>query len=554
MGVDLQNVASASSKLVAAYTRISVNKNGERDESLETQLDILTSYIKENELGNFRVYTDNDETGVYFDRPGLVRMTNDINNKRINTIVVKDLSRLGRNDGETLVYLDFLKEKNVRIIAIGDNYDSSIHDDEVIGIKTWVNEYYARDISRKVRANLKNKMQKGEYMAKPHFGYLKSDQEKNRIVVDECYRGIIQEIFDLYVKGWGYRALADHVHRKGIPTPSADKNYVRAKISERWNEQHIRRIITNRVYCGDTVQGVSEKVSFKSKKTRRLPPEKWVVVENTHEAVISRETFELAQRIRHKRWLEGDGRKKKKGNEQHLFSGFLVCAACGTHFVFKKKKGRPARYMCGKYNKHGREGGCTNHHVLEDKLIDYLIEDIQQLAEGTVFQDRLASEYGKKYELSSLKVTKEVKRVETKITEKRRQQKTVYLDKVRGVINEELFIEANTVMEKEIAVLEASKSKLQDELAGAARLEEDIKKIRAMKLQVDKTDIDRVFLEKYLKKIISIEDGEEISENVREKYGLNIIFTEEQLAEIARKKIKLIILYNLSLAVQKHQP
>jgi len=342
-------------KIIAVYARLSVNENGERDESLEVQVELLTAFVQENGMGDYKLYIDNNETGTSFDRPGLLRLVDDIKNNLVSTVVVKDLSRLGRNNGETLIFLDFLKENNVRLISIGDSYDSFTDDDEIIGIKTWVNEHYSRDISKKVRANLKKKMKNGEHLARPHFGYLKSGSEKNKLVVDERYRKVIQEIFDLYIRGWGYRALAGYVQDKGIPTPSMDKNYPGAKKSVRWNEQHIRRIIANRVYCGDTVQGVSEKISFKIKKTRRLPPEKWIVVENTHEAIVSREVFELAQQVRIKRWLEGEGRKKKKENGQHLFSGFLICAACGSHLVYKKKRNRPARYICGRYSRHGRK-------------------------------------------------------------------------------------------------------------------------------------------------------------------------------------------------------
>jgi len=373
---------------------------------------------------------------------------------------------------------------------------------------------------------------------------LKSACEKNKLVVDRRYQKVIQAIFDMYINGWGYRAIADYIQNMNIPTPSQEKNYPGAKKSDRWNEQHIRRIITNRVYCGDTVQGVSEKVSFKLRKTRRLPPERWVVVENTHEAIISRETFELAQSIRVKRWQEGEGRKKNKGNEQHLFSGFLVCAACGAYLVHKKKKTRPAHYVCGRYNNFGRKnGGCTNHRILEDKLVNYLVEDIIQMAGEIDTQKLLADTYSKSNKLSIAQIDGEVKRLENKIIEKKRQRKTVYFDKVKGNINEELYIEASAEIEREIAVLEAGIVRLKEELINTGKIEDSIQKINSMELQINATDIDRIFLEKFIKKIIIIESEEEINRNVREKYGLSSIFTGEQLGEILKRKIKLIILY-----------
>jgi len=529
---------AAAGKLVAVYARISVNENGERDESLETQCDLLSGFVRENGLGRYRLYIDNNESGTCFDRPGLLRLVEDIKSGFISTLVVKDLSRLGRNNGETLTFLDFLKENNVRLISIGDSYDSFFDDDEIVGIKTWVNEHYARDISKKVRANLKKKMQNGEYLGRPHFGYIKSDTEKNRLVVDERYREIIQEIFSLYIKGWGYRALADYMQGRGIPTPSQDKNYPGAKKSSRWNEQHIRRIITNRVYCGDTVQSVSEKVSFKLKKTRRLPPERWVVVENTHEAVISREVFDLAQRVRAKRWLEGAGRKKKKDNGQHLFSGFLACAACGSYLVYKKKKNRPAFYLCSRYNRFGRkDNGCTSHRIFEDELVGYLVEDVERLAGGKFFQDRLADEYKKSIKMSVEETARRIKQLEARVAEKKRQQKRVYLDKVKGIVTEGLFIEANAEIEKEIAILESGIGRLKEEMAASGRVEENSLKLSAVNLRVNAGDIDRIFLEKYVRKIIIAEDEEEINGTVREKYGLDSISAGKQ---------PVIILYELS--------
>lgn len=537
--------AGTNGKLVAVYARLSVNENGERDESLETQCDLLNGFVRKNKFGKSKLYVDNDESGVYFDRPGLIQLINDIKNNLINIVIVKDLSRLGRNNGETLTFLDFLVNNNVRLVSIVDNYDSFADDDEIIGIKTWANEHYCRDISKKVRANLKRKIQNGEYLGKPHFGYLKSTSKKNKLVVDGRYQKVIQMIFDMYINGWGYRALADYVQNMDIPTPSQDKNYPGSKKSDRWNEQHIRRIITNRVYCGDTVQGVSEKVSFKLRKTRRLPQEKWVVVENTHEAIISRETFELAQSIRVKRWQEGEGRKKNKTNGQHLFSGFLVCAACGAYLVHKKKKNRPAHYICGRYNNFGRKkGGCTTHHILEDKLVNYLVEDIEQMAKEKDVQNLLEDAYNKSVRLSTAQVDEEVKRLENEIIEKKRQQKMAYLDRIRGNVNETIYIEAATEIEKEITVLNAGIVRLKEELINTRQVEKNIRKTNSRQIQINITDIDRMFLEKFIKKIIVIDNGEEINGSVKEKYGLGLIFTREQLGEILHRKIRLIILYH----------
>lgn len=530
---------------VAIYARLSVNANGERDESLETQCDLLVGYVAGMGWRRYKVYVDNDISGVYFDRPGLVELVNDINRGVIGILVVKDLSRLGRNNGETLTFLDFLAERNVRLIALADNYDSFRDDDEVIGIRTWVNEHYARDISKKVRYNLKKKMQNGEFLGRPPFGYRKSATEKNKLEVDERYREIIRRIFELYISGWGYRALANYVQGLDVPTPSQDKGYAKKPQSDRWNEQHIRRIITSRVYCGDSVQGVSEKISFKSRKTRRTAREKWIIVPDTHEAIVSRETWELAQRVRVKRWLEGGARKGNTAGQPHLFTGFIACAACGTYHVYRKQRGRPAVYVCGKYNQHGRSG-CTSHYVTEEQLVRCIIRDVQAMAAGVSFHSQLVEQYKRDaHTLDGL--VEKVQKLKIEITAKKNQLQAVYLDKIKGIISHELFLGTSALLQREINLLEGRLNELQVKLHDARKVERDMEKINNMKPELlNAGDIDRTFLERYVHKIFVLEEGEGISPKTAEKFGLNAVFSRDRLADLARKKIRLVILYHLA--------
>ncbi|WP_034629738.1 recombinase family protein [Desulfotruncus alcoholivorax] len=533
--------AVADARMVAIYARLSVNENGERDESLETQCDLLKGYVLENGLGQFKLYVDNDLSGVYFDRPGLMKMTDDINAGCIKAVVIKDLSRLGRNNAETLTYINFLAEKNIRLIILTDNYDSFRDDDGILGIKTWYNEHYARDISKKVRYNLKKKMQNGEFLGRPPFGYQKSQVEKNKLVVDERYREIIRKIFDLYIKGWGYRALANYVQDQGVPTPSEEKGYINKPKSDRWDEQHIRRIITSRVYCGDSVQGVSEKVSFKSRKTRRKNQDKWIVVQDTHEAIITRDVWELAQKVRMKRWQEGGGPRQNMAGQPHLFTGFIVCAACGTCHVYRRKS-----YICGRYNRFGRSG-CSSHYIQEKKLVDFIVNDIRHMAEGVSFHYQLIEEF-KQNVANDENITAKTKKLEADLAGIKRQQQTLYLDKLKGIISEEMFLDTSAILKKEAGLLSDRLNKLQAQMSDLQRIKEDIGKINNMRLELDASDIDRAFLERYVKKIIVLEEGEKISAKVIEKFGLDLIFSQNQLVKMTGK---VIILYNVMPVVQK---
>ncbi|MCG8402418.1 MAG: recombinase family protein [Firmicutes bacterium] len=527
--------------LVALYARLSVNESGERDQSLETQRRLLEEYAGENGLGRARFYTDNDVSGVYFDRPGLTRLIDDINSGLIGTVVVKDLSRLGRNNGETLLFLDYLQEKNVRLVSLSDGYDSFRDDDDTIGIRTWVNEYYARDISRKVRVNLKKKMRGGEFLGRPPFGYRKSILYKNRLEVDERYRDTIRNIFELYIGGWGYRALADYVQCTGVPTPGRDKGCTRVSGFSRWEGQHIRRIITNRVYCGDTVQGVSEKVSFKSRKTRRLPGERWIVVPDTHEPIVDRETFALAQRVRMKRWLEGGGRKSRISAGAHLFSGFLVCAACGSRHVYRKKGNRPGGYICGRYNRHGRRG-CTSHHVAENRLISCLLEDLRAMAGSVSYHDQLNKRC--REELLAGECRKAaVDKLDSKIERTKEYLAAAYLDKLKGVISEELFGQTSAALKWDVKSLSAQRDRLKAERMNLEQSNHNNKDIIVPGPEtIEEIDVDREYLEKYLRVIIVLEEEEGINGLIAEEYGL----TGGGLNPEEHQFPELVIVYNLA--------
>jgi len=528
---------------VAVYARLSVNEHGERDDSLNTQRSILTEYVRSQGMGEPVIYEDSDISGTCFDRPGLVRMVGDINRGRVDTLVVKDLSRLGRNNGETLTFLDYLQEKNVRLISLGDSYDSFHDEDDTIGIRTWVNEYYARDISKKVRANLKKKMQNGEYLGRPPFGYRKSDCCKNKLEVDERYRELINELFTLYIQGWGYRALAGFVQRLGIPTPGQDKGYARAPAAGQWEGQHIRRIITNRVYCGDTIQGVREKVSFKSRKVRRLPGEKWIVVPDTHEPIINRDTFELAQRVRKKRWLVGAARKPAQSSGAHLFTGLIFCADCGSRHVYRRKVGRPGGYVCGRYNRLGRPG-CSSHHVAEAKLVGLIHRDVLEMGAGVPFRERVKDHY--QNDLAARDESKRLEKLAREIENRQRQLKTIYMDRIRGYISEVLFLETKDTLQREITILTRQYEKALTVTAGNYRQVQGLRVINQLALELlNDNDIDRLFLEMFVKKIFVLEQGDFKGEQLKIDNDLCPMLSNLVTKEPGGAEPGLLIVYNL---------
>jgi site-specific DNA recombinase len=429
---------------IGIYVRESRDDNEENLETIETQRDLLIDFVKRNDIGDiYEIYIDDNVSGSGFERAGLDELKKDVKAGKINMVLAKDLSRLGRNNAKTLLFLDFLEEYGIRVITFDGRYDS-LKDNDTVGIETWFNERYIRDISRKIRANLRYKIEKGEYIGHAPFGYIKSEEEKNKLVINEETAGVVREIFDKYCEGYGYAYIARLLNEKGYASPSG---------KALWNPVAIQRILGNRVYIGDTVQGVSEKVSFKSKKTRRLPEDRWVVTENTHEAIISREQFEKVSKIRQqKRKLSGPHKGKL-----HAFRGMLYCGGCGSVMFARARKNRPLGYICGNYSKKGRIA-CESHYISEKTVADCLVNELKIWLNKPGMVDKINKLLSKSLEKDSTE--SQIGKLQQQLYVKRKQQDALYMDKLEEKISEQLFLRMNNNLENKIIQLEAEIEKL----------------------------------------------------------------------------------------------
>ena len=420
---------------VAVYARISRDDNRENYESIEYQRDMLLAHAEATGLGVVTaVYMDDNISGSAVHRPGLDRMKEDIMKGMIDVVLVKDLSRLGRNNAATLQLIDFFEEHGVRVVTADGRFDSLV-DSDMLGIETWVNERYVRDISRKIRAALRFRIQKGEYLGKAPFGYRKSGAEKNRLVIDEQEAHVVRLIYRLYLSGMGYTAISKYLSEKGYASPG-DRG---------WNRITVRRILSSRVYIGDTVQGVSEKVSFKSKKTRRLPESSWVITEGTHEPLVSREIFEKVQELRASR----KGGRRARERVRHVLSGIIYCGGCGSAMYARKRNGGIA-YVCGNYCRNGRKA-CTSHFVYEHEIVGYICRELLALFRKEAVPEELEGvlpgdeAYGRHSILEDTKA-----RLEKLL----RRQEILYRDRLEGRISVQLFERMNLQLEKHIQALE----------------------------------------------------------------------------------------------------
>ncbi|HHW48026.1 MAG TPA: recombinase family protein [Clostridiaceae bacterium] len=442
---------------VGIYVRQSRDEKEENHETIETQRDLLIDYVTREKLGIiYKVYMDDNVSGSEFERRGLKELEEDIVAGNINMLVIKDLSRLGRNNAKTLLFLDFIEEHGVRLITYDGRYDS-LRDNDIVGIETWFNERYIRDISRKIRANLRFKIEKGEYIGNAPYGYIKSPHEKNKLCIDEETAHVVKEIFKLYKEGYGYSYIAKLLNSKGYPSPASRNRVYAPGKSPGWNAVAVQRILKNRVYVGDTVQGVSERISFKSKKTRRLPESRWVITQNTHEAIISREEFELIQDLRKSKRMPS---KPHKGT-LHTLRGLLFCGRCGSIMYARVRKNKPMGYICSNYCKNGKEY-CTSHYITESEIVEIISTELETFFNDPDLVEKVEKLYEKSLSDNSENSTR-IEKLKQQLQAKQRQQDTLYLDRLEGKISEQLFIRMNQHIERKIMQLRNEIQKLVNE-------------------------------------------------------------------------------------------
>lgn len=358
-------------------------EDGENESaSITTQRKMLTAFAKENNFIIYDEYIDDGYTGTNFDRPSFNRMINDIEENKINTVITKDLSRLGRDYITAGQYTEvYFPQKQVRYIAINDGYDSeNAVNNDIAPFKNVINEMYARDISKKIRSSFTVKMKEGNYIGNfAPYGYCKDTENKNHFLINEETAPIVKEIFYMASKGHKPADIAKHLNMKNIPSPLAyrcNKYHLdinKYKTDGEWRAGTISRMLKNIVYIGHMAQGKTTKVSFRLKTTIAKSKDDWFVVENTHAPIIDKETFETVQRYSQNRAYN------KKNNFVNIFSGIAKCADCGKNMssVGTRKKGSTANLECGAYKLKGAKA-CTNHFIDYDVLYKIVLDTLKE--------------------------------------------------------------------------------------------------------------------------------------------------------------------------------
>ena len=503
--VDKENIA-------VMYLRLS-KEDGEKVESnsISNQREIINSYVKRNQITMVKEYVDDGYSGANFDRPNFKEMIKDAYDKQFDTIIVKDLSRFGRDYIEAGRYIQrIFPENGIRFISVNDNYDSKSADMNdthlILPIKNFINDSYCRDISNKVKSSQKIKREKGDFIsAFAPYGYKKSDENKNKLVVDEQAAPNIKNIFDMKLLGYSSKAIADELNHLGVLTPRKYKESQGFKCNGfqnikggNWSAKAVNRIIENEVYIGNTLQGKSITLNYKNKKQIEKEKEEWIRVEDTHEAIISKEIFAIANTM-----LKRDLNNSRGKDKIDIFTGMLFCKECGSSLIrrtVKYKEREEIFYICSKYNK---EKFCSRHSIKEETLIKAVSKIIKTYIE---FNEKLYSkvqliDIDKNLKDNQLPILKREKAMTEELLS------SLYLDLKEDVISKEEYqLFRKNYMEKLTKLDESIKYRLRKQEDTKDKIDKNKSWIIDINRYKNLSEIDRLSVVMLIDKIFISED------------------------------------------------
>lgn len=502
---------TAKDSITALYCRLSVDDelNGESN-SITHQKEMLEEYAQKNNFYNIKFYVDDGYSGTNFNRPAFKELIKNIDSGIVGTVIVKDMSRLGRDYLKVGYYSEvYFGEAGVHFIAVNDNVDNTIENDsDFTPFRNIMNEWYAKDTSKKVRAVIRAKGMSGKSTCNcPPYGYIK-DENGNWLVEKEAAE-IVKKIYRLCIEGYGPMQISKKLNEQKAISPVVWKNKVGWKYKlekvdhpELWTVSAIRRILSNPIYLGNTVNFRTKKKSYKSHSVVYLPKDEWVIFEDTHEAIIDRDTFDTVQKLR-----EGVRRRVSIDGEMSIFSGLLYCADCGAKMYLNRHRGSEKdAFNCASYRKE-KERTCTSHYITLHAIEDIVLYDLQRvlgMAKGkeTEFVSML-QEKNKKMTKSDLsEKAKECDESERRITILDRIIQNLYEDKVSGTLSEERFIKLSKNYESEQAELTDKVKFLKEELMAVQKETADINKfMRLIKRYTEITELNAEIVRTFIDKI-----------------------------------------------------
>ena len=438
-------------------------------ESVQNQRTLLMQYIKENKFNFVAEYVDDGVSGTSFDRPAFNKMIDDIEQGKINMVITKDLSRLGRNYVQSGYYTEtYFPEHNVRYIAILDNIDTALDsaNNDIAPFKSILNEMYAKDTSKKINSVLQSKRNNGEYLGTAPYGYKKDPENKYHLIIDEEAANVVKLIYEKYLAGFGTMQIADYLSKKKIPIPSdynKRKRGTKSLTYGLWQQSTVRFILSNEIYTGTVIQGKRKKVSFKSKKFINLPEEDWVKVENMHEAIISKEDFERAKKV-----IDATKGSRVVQND-YLFKGLLRCYDCKGYIGIRSPDKNGNIYgRCQRYGRFGKFDVCSPHNFNYQVFEEQMLEVLKEVCKEYTNKKKL-EEIAKQTKTSGAKefdINKQIELFKQTIEKETRKLEVMYDDRLAGIISLDEYMKNAKRIKEIVKGYEENIKDLEKELAG----------------------------------------------------------------------------------------
>ena len=432
---------------VALYIRLSKEDESEGpSQSVTNQKSLLDDFVKKHRLSVYDTYIDDGWSGTSFDRPDFQRMIADIEAKKVNMVITKDLSRLGRDYIMTGHYMErYFPEKRVRYISLLDGIDTGVDStaNDITPFRAIMNDMYAKDISKKIKSVKRDKQRKGQFIGgKPMYGYKMHPTEKNKIVIDEEVAPIVRRIFAMALDGVSCRKIAAALNEEHVPTPAAYCGWNMGRkgpYAGLWSSERISEMLQNETYIGNMVQGRTVKISYKSKKCLKQERENWVVVEGTHEPLIDEESF------RKVRLLVESRKHTRSRTYDFLLKGLIFCHECGYPLATlnRKNAGGEERlfFVCRTYQRFTKAGVCTCHSIKEQTVTEAVIAKVREACQACLDPGKLLPMAQSCVEEAKATDTTEaeIQSLKGKIESMTANLDSMYMDKLSGLLNEDDF-------------------------------------------------------------------------------------------------------------------
>lgn len=527
--------------IAALYCRLSKD-DGSTNESMSiySQKAMLKQYAEQNNIAVYDYYVDDGYSGTNFERPAFKKMITDIENGKINCVITKDLSRLGRNYLESGVYIEmYFPQKNVRYIAITDGIDTiNSYEFDIMPFKNILNEMYAKDTSKKVKSALKSRMKEGTYIgSKAPFGFKKDPDDKHRLIIDERVKPIIELVYELCLEGKGTQLISQEMMKRKIPRPSsflenADKLYGLTEENKyKWTHRMVLSILRDPVYCGNMERNKRPTLSFKNRKRLYVPKEDRIVVKDTHEGIVSEEVWTQVQNMLDKR----KNTNKSGITYDNIFKGLVKCPDCNyaltpkTDYRLNKKDTIDfVHFSCSGYKKYGVKA-CTSHRINARDLYNVVLEDIQYhgqmaLSSRENFVMKIAEKIDKDKVDERKDKTEKLSLYKNKLNDLDKAFEKLYEDRLSESISERNFNLMNEKLSKqqeelieEIDLLEEEIKAIADTEENCEQFVENISKFAKIK------ELNRYILNQVIDKIY-VYDKEEVDGEIKQKVEIHYKF------------------------------